>query len=68
MKTELKKQMHFFQLLLPFCDTSKSSVRDDPRMNYYTKVLKFTNVYAYLNGQGSDYGHVWKNMSAMELV
>ncbi len=43
-------------------------MRDDPRMNYYTKVLKFTNVNACLNGQGSDYGHVWKNMSAMELV
>jgi hypothetical protein len=37
-------------------------------MNYYTEVSKFTNVYAYLNGQGSDYGHVWKNTSAMELV
>jgi len=60
--------LFFFQLLLPFCDTSKSGVRDDPRMNYYTEVSKFTNVYAYLNGQGSDYGHVWKNTSAMELV
>ena len=37
-------------------------------MNYYTEVSKFTNVYAYLNGQGSDYGHVWKKILAMELV
>ena len=58
----------FFQLLLPFCDTSKSGVRDDQRMNYYTEVSKFTNVYAYLNGQGSNYRHVWKNTSSMELV
>lgn len=60
--------LFFYQLLLPLCDTSKSGVEDDPRMNFYTEVTKFTNVYAYLSGTGSDYGHAFKNTSAMELL
>ena len=60
--------LFFFQLLLPFCDTSKSGIPNDPRKSYYTECSKFTNSYAYLQGQGSDYGHVWKNTSAAELL
>ena len=68
-KERVKKAdaLFFFQLLLPLCDTSKSGVQDDPRMNYYTEVSKLTNMYAYLSGQGSDYGHVFKNTSAQPL-
>lgn len=60
--------LFFLQLLLPLCDTSKSMVANDPRMNYYTEVSKYTNVYAYLHGQGSDYGHVWNNTTAAEIL
>lgn len=60
--------LFFFQLLLPLCDPSKSGIDQDPRMAYYTDVCRFTNANAYLSGQGSDYGHVWNNTSACELL
>eukprot|EP00957_Ditylum_brightwellii_P135435 10326415-Ditylum_brightwellii.AAC.1 len=60
--------LFFFQLLLPLCDTPKSGIRNDPRMSYYTELSKFTNAYTYLQGKGSDYGHVWKNTNAAELL
>ena len=60
--------LFFFQLLLPLCDTAKSGIANDPRRSYYTELSKFTNSYAYLQGQGSDYGHVWKNTTAAEIL
>lgn len=60
--------LFFFQLLLPLCDTSKSGIEGDPRQSYYTELSGFTNLYAYQGGQGSDYGHVWKNTTAAEIL
>lgn len=60
--------LFFLQLLLPLCDTSQSGIIDDPRVNYYYEVARFTNVYALLNGKGTGYGHEWKNVKVPELV
>ncbi len=60
--------LFFFQLLLPFCDPSKSGVEDDPRIAYYTEVEKFTNASKFLTGTGVSYGHEWSQTSAAELL
>ena len=60
--------LFFFQLLLPFCDPSKSGLVDDPRRPYYTEVERFTNASKYLSGSGGSYGHTWEETTAAELL
>ena len=58
----------FYQLVMPFCDPSKSGIPDDPRMAYYTDVERFTNIGKFDSGKGGTYGHEWKVAKASELV
>ena len=52
-----KDCLFFYQLILPLCDTSKSGVENDPRMNYYCEVEWWSNLYALQLGLGGSYGH-----------
>ena len=60
--------LFFFQLLLLFCDPSKSGLVDDPRKPYCTEVERFTNASKYLSGSGGSYGHTWEETTAAELL
>ena len=60
--------LFFFQLILPFCDPSKSGIEDDPRYPYYTEVEKFTNTSKSFSGAGISYGHEWNPATANELL
>ena len=56
------------QLLLPFCDTSRSGVPDDPRASFYHKVESFSNLYAFTNGLGGLYGYNYKPLKLAEIM
>ena len=50
--------MHFFmQLILPLCDTAKSGIEGDKRMNYCSLHEIFSNVYASMIKAISSYIH-----------
>ena len=38
--------LFFEQIVIPICNTAKSSIKGDPRKPYYTKVASYTNSYA----------------------
>ena len=63
-----KDCLFFYQLLLPFCDTRKSGVDNDPRMSYYSEVESWSNAYALQLGLGGSYGHNFSNVMIQELV
>ena len=65
---EEKDCLFFYQLLLPFCDTQKSGLHNDPRMSYYSELESWTNGYALQIGLGGSYGHKFKNVLINELV
>ena len=69
-KSRLMKNdaLFFFQLLLPFCDTTKSGIDDDPRMSFYADVERFTQKYAATLGVGGSYGHQFNPVKIFELV
>jgi hypothetical protein len=59
----------FYQLILPFCDPKMSGVQDDPRMAFYTDVLRFSNIYAGQNNLGTGpYGHYFEMLSLENLI
>ena len=60
--------LFFYQLLFPMCDTTRSGVVDDPRMNFYTEVTKFSNLYKYQQNIGTTYGHHIKEAIMPEYV
>ena len=60
--------LFFYQLLLPFCNTSRSGIRNDPRMSFYSEVERWTNAYAADQGFGGSYGHQFKTVKIPELV
>jgi hypothetical protein len=60
--------LFFFQLLLPICDPAKSGIENDPRLPYYSKVAKWTQVYATNLGLGGSYGHHYKSVMIPELI
>lgn len=60
--------LFFYQLLFPFCDTSKSGVSNDPRLSYYSKVEEYSNLYASQLGLGGSYGHDFKSVKIPEIV
>eukprot|EP00957_Ditylum_brightwellii_P156556 11915527-Ditylum_brightwellii.AAC.1 len=41
-----KDALFFYQLILLLSDTRKLGVWKDPRQSYYSKVEKWTNIYA----------------------
>ena len=65
---EEKDCLFFYQLLLPFCDTQRSGLDNDPRMSYYSEVEAWTNAYALEIGLGGSYGHKFNNVLINELV
>ena len=60
--------LFFLQVLLPIGDTSKSGVKDDPRMNFFLEVEKHTQFYATQFGIGGSYGHHQELVKLPELV
>ena len=58
----------FYQLIMPFCDPSKSGTPDDPRMPYYTDRERFTNIGKFDSGNCGTYGHKWKVAKASKIV
>ena len=60
----------FFQnLLTPVCEPSRSGIKDDPRLPYYTQVSEYTNLYAiaHLKWDGS-YGRKFTSSIPKEYV
>lgn len=60
--------LFFLQLILPICDVLKSGIIDDPRLNYYYDVERFTNIAKFNSGMGASYGHTWKQVTNQEMV
>lgn len=59
----------FYQLLLPFCDPAQSGIADDPRMPFYTNVLRFSNLYSFHNNLGSGpYGHYFDPLTLEDII
>eukprot|EP00957_Ditylum_brightwellii_P000922 74087-Ditylum_brightwellii.AAC.2 len=50
------------------CDTSKSGTRNDPHKSYYSKVKKYTNIYAAQLGLGGAYSKKSEHIKMEELV
>ena len=50
----------FNQLMFPLCDTPLSRIQEDKRIQYYSKIEKCSNLYAYQIGLGGSYGHGFK--------
>ena len=53
----LPDALFFHQLLLPMCDTQKSGVEHDNRLNFYDDVTMFSSLYQISNKIGAAYGH-----------
>jgi hypothetical protein len=50
--------LFFYQLLLPIDEPTKSGIKDDPQIPFYTKAAKQSNLYALCDLKlGLDYGH-----------
>jgi hypothetical protein len=60
--------LFFLQLILPITRVSCSDIKDDPRMDYYSKVMTWTHKYAIDLGLGGSYGHRFKEVMVPELV
>jgi hypothetical protein len=59
----------FYQLLLPFCDPKHSGIVGDPRLAFYTDVLRFSNLYAQQNDLGTGpYGHHFDALTLEDLI
>lgn len=70
-KEQMQNQdaLFFFQLLCPFCNPTRSDIKDDPSKPDYTDVSCSTYSYAIeKKGWGGDYGHAWKNVTAQDIV
>ena len=67
--TTINSPLHFYQLLLPLCDPSRSGIRGDGRMPFWTTATDCTNMYATCEkGWGSGYSHAFKQVSVPDLV
>jgi hypothetical protein len=65
----LDSPIHFYQLLLPICDPSRSGIEGDGRMPFYTLARTYTNTYAFgEKGWGGGYSHEFDRVSEQELV
>ncbi len=60
--------MFFYQMLLPFCNSSESGVESDHRMPYFSNVSVFTNMYTMWKVARSRYGHNFAPVLIPELV
>jgi hypothetical protein len=61
--------LHWYQLLLPLCDPSKSGIHGDGRMPFWTTAADCTNLYATCErGWGSGYSHDFKNVTVPDIV
>lgn len=60
--------LFFLQLVLPFCNTDKSGIEDDPRISFYSDIKRFTQKYAASLGIGGSYGHNVDHIKIQELV
>ena len=38
---------HFYQLMLPLCDTTLSGILEGKWLPYYSEVEKWSNIYSY---------------------
>jgi hypothetical protein len=50
------------------CDPKKSGIDDDPRKDFYSKIDKFSNLYAVEIGMGDAYSHKFDLISPQDLV
>ena len=66
----MNSPIHFYQLLLPICDPTKSGIVDDGRMPFYTIATRCTNLYAVgeLGWGSGGYSHEYHPVSEKELV
>ena len=64
----LPDSLFFHQLLLPICDTNKSGVEDDGRINFYDDVQTFSALYQISNKIGAAYGNELPLPSVDEFV
>jgi hypothetical protein len=59
--------IHFYQLLLPFCDPTKSGIHGDGRMPFWLTSTDCTNLYATVE-KGAGYSHTFKPVTISEIV
>src|SRR5210317_1896359 len=61
--------MFWFQILLPFGDPTKSGVAGgDPRLPFYSDVVRFTDIYRAVNGIGGTYGNKVHPVQLPEII
>jgi hypothetical protein len=60
--------LFFYQLQLPMCDPKKSGIDSDPQKDFYSKIDKFSNLYAVEIGMGDAYSHKFELISPQDLV
>ena len=60
--------LHFYNLLLPIHDPTKSGIPDDGRMPFYSRVAQCTNLYAMSKGLGTGYSHRFQSVTEMEML
>lgn len=61
--------IHWYQLLLPIADPSKSGIEDDGRIPFFTTARQCTNIYAYgEKNWGGGYSHSYDQVTEMDLV
>lgn len=65
----MNSPLHFYQLLLPICDPSKSGIENDGRMPFFSLVSSCTNIYAMgEKGWGGGYSHHFEPVTATDMV
>eukprot|EP00957_Ditylum_brightwellii_P045380 3439898-Ditylum_brightwellii.AAC.1 len=67
-KIKQKDALWFDQLLLLMCAVSKSGIRNDPCKTYYSKVEKYSNIYAAQFGLGRSYSKKFDPIKIDKLV
>lgn len=58
----------FFQLILPIVDSKDFGIEGDEQKHYYTEVERWSNIFGYKKGLGSEYGHVYHPVRVSEHV
>eukprot|EP00956_Cyclotella_meneghiniana_P037933 scaffold146895_cov36-Cyclotella_meneghiniana.AAC.1 len=64
----INSPIHFYNLLLPIHDPTKSGIKDYGRMPFYSRVAQCTNLYAMSKGLGTGYNHKYQPVSEMKML
>jgi hypothetical protein len=64
----MTSSVYSHKLNLPFCNSKKAGILNDPRKPFYSEVEVFLQKYALDIGLGGAYGHAFKPLILDEIV